>query len=629
MKAMKQLICGILLFSAAALYGEEWQSSRVRVDPSTGRLVYISDSAGNRIPDFSYAGYKGGGVDPPAVPVARTLSPAAGDNTARIQAVLDTIALLAPDSRGMRGALLLSAGVFEIHGTLRLSGSGVVLRGMGDGADPTGNTILVGKGNIPAQRTIIVAGSGSSSRWKEAVSGTTTSILDDTVRVGERRFRVANPAAFAAGDNIVIYHPCTGAWLAAIDSGGSHYTESGAEAGVDVPWTVNSQPILYNRFITAIRGDTITIDAPVFNPLVRALSSAYIYRYARTGLRTNIGIEHLRIDIETAGGTDEDHAWNAIELSLVEDCWVTSCTALHFGQAGFVTRTATRITMDSCKALEPVSVITGERRYNFNMYDGSQLILVRNALTTEGRHDYVSNGASWTSGCVFLDCRSEGTHASSEGHRRWTTGFLYDNVVFRSAHVSLVLGLYNRGHYGTSHGWGIAHSVAWNCDVGDRTLIVQQPPTGQNYAIGCTGVVTGVKPPAPFLEPEGFIEGTNRPGLVPVSLYRAQLRDRLENPVAVGRSETAPLPEECRLMSAFPNPFNGSTSIGYTIPAPGNVRITIVDLLGREVDILSDGRAEAGVHRVNWEAGAYASGVYVCRLQTGQTVQTAKIMHLR
>jgi hypothetical protein len=189
--------------------------------------------------------------------------------------------------------------------------------------------------------------------------------------------------------------------------------------------------------------------------------------------------------------------------------------------------------------------------------------------------------------------------------------------------------LYNRGYYGTSHGWGIAHSVAWNCDVGNRTLIVQRPPTGQNYAIGCTGVVTGVKPPAPFLEPEGFIEGANRPGLVPVSLYRAQLHDRLGIPVSVGRNETAPLPEKIRLMHAFPNPFNGSTSIAFTLPASQNVRISIVDLLGREVAVLSDEKTDAGVHRVSWEAGAHASGVYVCRLQAGQSVQTAKIMHLR
>jgi hypothetical protein len=346
-------------------------------------------------------------------------------------------------------------------------------------------------------------------------------------------------------------------------------------------------------------------------------------------LCTNIGIEHLRIDIETAGGTDENHAWNAIAMSLVEDCWIRKCTALHFGHAGFITQTATRITIDSCSAFEPISIITGERRYNFDMSDASQLVLVSNALATEGRHDYVSNGASWTSGCVFLDCRSERAHASSEGHRRWTTGFLYDNVVFTSANVSLVLGLYNRGNYGTSHGWAIAHSVAWRCDVGTRTIIVQKPPTGQNYAIGCTGVVTGAKPPAPFAEPEGFIEGTNRAGLVPRSLYRAQLEERLGHPTGTGRNEASPLPQEFRLLDPFPNPFNGSTSIAYALADPETIRLSIVDILGREVALLTEGRMGAGMHRVQWEPRAQASGIYLCRLETGRSTYSTKVMLLR
>ncbi|WP_188194917.1 hypothetical protein [Nonomuraea sp. SYSU D8015] len=57
-----------------------------------------------------------------------------------------------------------------------------------------------------------------------------------------------------------------------------------------------------------------------------------------------------------------------------------------------------------------------------------------------------------------------------------------------------------------------------------KTLIVQKPPTAQNYAIGCHGTVTG---DGPFQQPAGHIEGANRPGLFPHSLYQAQLLDRL------------------------------------------------------------------------------------------------------
>jgi hypothetical protein len=88
-----------------------------------------------------------------------------------------------------------------------------------------------------------------------------------------------------------------------------------------------------------------------------------------------------------------------------------------------------------------------------------------------------------------------------------------------------VIRLYNRGDYGTSHGWAAAHSVAWACDVTPRgRLVVQAPPTAQNYAIGCSGQILGK---GPYPGAPGFIEGSNRPGLEPRSLYDAQLAERL------------------------------------------------------------------------------------------------------
>ena len=67
------------------------------------------------------------------------------------------------------------------------------------------------------------------------------------------------------------------------------------------------------------------------------------------------------------------------------------------------------------------------------------------------------NGYSYTSGCVFVDCTSSGAYAGSEGHRRWSTGLLFDNLIEldgpRPGVNPRLLGLYNRGYYGTSHGW--------------------------------------------------------------------------------------------------------------------------------------------------------------------------------
>lgn len=628
----------ILLFLLVSLLNDSfligqstWQSNLVYYG-SDSILKYKSDAEGNRIPDFSYAGYKGGGVDIPFITVVKTISPIVGDNTVQIQNAINQISALALDANGFRGALLLKAGTYQVNGTIKLNQSGIVLRGEGDGADPLTNTIILGKGNSPNQRTILVAGYGGTSKWNDQVSGTKINIVSDTLYVGAKKIQVADASQYAVGDNIIIYHPCSDNWLKAVDYGGTHSNDSGAEPGVDVPWEVNAWPIVFNRFITAIDGNNITIDAPVFNTLIKSLSQSYIYKYSRTNLKTNIGVENLRIDIETLGGEDESHAWQAIDLYQIEDAWVRDCTMLHFGQSGVRCNTATRITIQDCNALDPVSIVTGERRYNFNVYTASQQILFNRCHATNGRHHYVSNGTSWTSGCVFLDCSSQGSWTSSEGHRSWSMGLLYDNIVEqdgpRVGENPRLLGLYNRGNYGTSHGWAIAHSVAWNCDVAKGDLIVQKPPTAQNYAIGCKGKnITGKNPPAPFNEPEGYIEGANISGLNPRSLYLAQLEERM-NPTDIKINSTGNN-LNFLLEQNYPNPFNPITSISYSIPQTAFVSIKVFNALGKEIASLSNEQKDAGNYKVNFDASNFPSGIYFYKLQAGRFVSSKKMVLLK
>jgi hypothetical protein len=497
---------------------------------------------------------------------------------------------------------------------------GIVIRGVGDGDNPSSNTIIYAKGNSPDQRTVLKAGGGSNSEWKEKVSNTQTNIITDTVYVGERKFEVEDASTYSVGDNIIIYHPCTEEWLESIDYGGTRSDESGAEPGIDVPWEVYSQPILFNRHITEISGNEITIDAPVFNHLIRSLSQSYIYKYNKNGIVKNLGIENLRIEIETSGDPfDEAHAWDAVKLIQIEDSWVRNCTFLNFGQSGIETSTATRITVENCKALEPVSIITGGRRYNFNTYRASQLILFKDCHTSEGRHSYVSNGTSSASGNVFFNCTSEGAYAASEGHRRWSMGFLWDNHKeldnARSGYNPRRLGLYNRAYYGTSHGWSIAHSVVWNCDVKNGQILVQKPPNAQNYAIGCFGGLIAGYGEASFNEPAGFIEGSNETGLNPQSLYLAQLNERLNPIVSVDEMKNDSFPKEFELFQNYPNPFNPATTISYNLPNKGNVKVIIYDAIGRNIKTLVNSIQEAGFNSVVWYGdnnfnSSVSSGMY-------------------
>lgn len=633
---MKNILVKIIFATLIIHFGcldaqAQWQSSIVYYD-STGKLVYVADSEGNRIPDFSYAGYKGGGVAIPDIPVVHTISPIAGDNTLHIQQAIDLVGAMPINQDGFRGALLLTAGTYEVYGVLRIKYDGVVLRGAGDGDNHASNSIIYGRGNSPNQRSIIIAGGGNSNRWNNPVGGTQTNIITDTIYVGSRTFEVENISPYQVGDNIIIFHPSTDAWLSAIDYGGTHYTESGAEPGVDLPWAPGNENIAYNRYITNIDGNKITIDAPVYNTLVKSLSQSYIFKYSRFGLKTNIGIENLRIDIETAGGTDEAHAWQSIDLYQIEDAWVRNCTMLHFGQSAVRTSTASRITVQDCNALDPISKIEGERRYNYQVYTASQQILFVNCHASNGRHHFVSNGYSYTSGCVFLKCTSQGAYTSSEGHRRWSQGLLFDSITEldgpRPGLNPRLLGLYNRGYYGTSHGWAIAHSVAWNYNAAAGDIIVQKPPTAQNYAIGCFGNrITGLKPPAEFSEPEGFIEGSNTPNLNPSSLYLAQLQERLG--ITSINSEKNQIPAGYVLNQNYPNPFNPETKIKFSIPQKENVKISIYNLLGEEVQILINLELLPGEYTVDFTNNNLPSGIYLYNIIAGVFNKTMKMVLLK
>ncbi|MBD3408929.1 MAG: T9SS type A sorting domain-containing protein [Ignavibacteriales bacterium] len=81
--------------------------------------------------------------------------------------------------------------------------------------------------------------------------------------------------------------------------------------------------------------------------------------------------------------------------------------------------------------------------------------------------------------------------------------------------------------------------------------------------------------------------------------------------------ERSDLPTAYSLAQNYPNPFNPTTTIEFTLPEATTARVAIYDMLGREVAVLADGRMTAGVHRVEFDASALASGVYFYRLEAG------------
>jgi hypothetical protein len=83
------------------------------------------------------------------------------------------------------------------------------------------------------------------------------------------------------------------------------------------------------------------------------------------------------------------------------------------------------------------------------------------------------------------------------------------------------------------------------------------------------------------------------------------------------------------LQQNFPNPFSSSTNIAYRIPEAGKVKIEIIDMTGKTVDILVDAFRLSGTHQVSWFTGNKPSGIYLCRMYYQGFVQTRSLQLVR
>ena len=94
------------------------------------------------------------------------------------------------------------------------------------------------------------------------------------------------------------------------------------------------------------------------------------------------------------------------------------------------------------------------------------------------------------------------------------------------------------------------------------------------------------------------------------------------------KAETT-IPTEFALYQNYPNPFNPSTSIKYSVPDNGNVKLSVYNLVGEEVRVLVDERLDAGFYEVSFNAADLPSGTYFYSLQTGNLIQTKKMVLLK
>ena len=94
-------------------------------------------------------------------------------------------------------------------------------------------------------------------------------------------------------------------------------------------------------------------------------------------------------------------------------------------------------------------------------------------------------------------------------------------------------------------------------------------------------------------------------------------------------AENGIIPIQYALKQNFPNPFNPTTTIEFSIPQSGFVTLTIYDVLGREVETILNEYKDIGHHKLQWNASEVPSGIYFMRMQNGDFSQVRKVMVVR
>lgn len=500
-------------------------SNLVRLN-TCGTLTYSSflnigetdTSKKNKIPDFSYAGYRQGGVAIPDLAERVRVPVMPGDSTARIQAAIDQVSALQPNKHGHRGAVVLDRGFYRVDGTIYIRASGVVLRGQGQ--HPDGTNIVSG---MKIKGTVIQL---ESKNKVITFPETVTPIRDIYAGTGSRAFFVNNGSHFKVGDTILIYRTPNDEWIQDLDMNNiSRYPNARADVQ---DWKASDYQISHERKITYRNGGHINIDIPLVDPIDSKYGGGFIAKIDKSAAYVEeVGVEDLRIISGYLNTRDEDHAWNAIRLQSVQNGWVRRVTAQNFAYATVYVSKSNFVTVEDSASLNPVSVIDGGKRYSFNISDSGLGVLFQRVYSDSGRHSFVT-GAKVRGPHAWVDSMVVNAKADDGPHHRWATGLLFDNTKSNEVAVQ------NRGPSGTGHGWSGAQVMFWRNTV--NTFILQAAPGSMSWAVGVEGKsVAGLDSP---VKAYGIVKGTT--DAQPRSLYFQQLKDRNDKQRSPEAVATAP-----------------------------------------------------------------------------------------
>lgn len=448
--------------------------------------------------DYSTCGYHASEQNIPDVRNVVFVGNTSGDSSERLQKAIDYLASLNVGKDGFRGAVLLGKGIFNIDKPLRISASGIVIRGAGKG-----ETTIVKRG---VERGALIYIEGK----KDFVKGDTVKVAGFT-KAGSTQLKLEGNIRAKDG-RIMIVRPSTKEWIESLkmaDFGGALPYTGWKETDIDLTWV---------REIKAVNGNMITIDAPITTTLRPEYGGGYVVSGYNRGEIRECGIENLTLASEhnTWNSMDEDHCWDGVWMDNVRDCWVRRVDFRNFaGSAVNLQKNTSRVTVEDCIASEPVSEKGGWRR-NIFITRGQQTLIQR-CVSRHGIHDFAA-GFCAAGPNAFVQCEGEESLGFSGSIGSWAPGLLFDIVNIDGNDLRFQ----NLEQFQFGTGWNTANSMMWQCTA--ATVWCYSPDSDNRCsANGCWGTLTGN---AEWTESNNHVN--------PRSLFYAQLQKRTGGKCAEG-----------------------------------------------------------------------------------------------